>query len=59
MSASEQVLTGTEIEPMDDQQLCERVRLTNIFARVVPEQKLRLVNALKANSEVVAMTGDG
>ena len=44
---------------MSDAELQERIRTTNIFARVVPEQKLRLVQALKANGEVVAMTGDG
>jgi len=59
MNAPKQVLTGAEIESMDDQQLLERVQSTDIFARVVPEQKLRLVNALKAKGEVVAMTGDG
>jgi P-type Ca2+ transporter type 2C len=59
MKAPEHVLTGKEIEAMDDQQLREHVRSSNIFARVVPEQKLQLVNALKANGEVVAMTGDG
>jgi len=59
MRALEHVLAGTELEAMDDQQLRERVQLTNIFARVVPQQKLRLVNALKANGDVVAMTGDG
>ncbi len=59
MKAPEHVLTGTEIEAMDDQQLHEGVESSNIFARVVPEQKLRLVNALKANGEIVAMTGDG
>ena len=59
IKAPEHVLTGAEIEAMDNQQLREKVQLTNIFARVVPEQKLRLVNALKADGEVVAMTGDG
>jgi P-type Ca2+ transporter type 2C len=59
ISAVDQVLTGLEVEQMDESQLRERVRSTNIFARMVPEQKLRLVNALKANGEVVAMTGDG
>jgi P-type Ca2+ transporter type 2C len=59
MKAPEHVLTGAEIESMDDEQLQERVQSTDIFARVVPEQKLRLVNALKAKGEVVAMTGDG
>jgi Ca2+-transporting ATPase len=59
MRAADQVLTGREIEGMDDVELRRRVQSTNIFARVVPEQKLRLVNALKANGEIVAMTGDG
>ena len=53
------VITGAELEAMDDAQLRQRVREVNIFARVVPEQKLRLVNALKSAGEVVAMTGDG
>jgi Ca2+-transporting ATPase len=44
---------------MDDERLRERIRTVNIFARVVPEQKLRIVNALKSVGEVVAMTGDG
>jgi len=59
MEATEQVLTGADIESMDELELRERVQYTDIFARVVPEQKLRLVNALKLNGEVVAMTGDG
>lgn len=46
LTASERVLTGTEIEALDDQQLRKRVPVTNIFARV-PEQKLRLVHALR------------
>ncbi|MBZ5508431.1 MAG: cation-translocating P-type ATPase [Acidobacteriia bacterium] len=52
-------ITGAELEEMDDAQLAQRVRNINVFARVVPEQKLRLVNALKSSGEVVAMTGDG
>ena len=44
---------------MDDQTLRERVGKASVFARTVPEQKLQLVNALKANGEIVAMTGDG
>ena len=59
ISAPDQVLTGLEVGLMGDTELRERSRSTNIFARMVPEQKLRLVNALKANGEVVAMTGDG
>ncbi|MBD2513811.1 cation-translocating P-type ATPase [Nostoc sp. FACHB-973] len=53
------ILTGTELDLMSDAELEQRIQSTNIFARAVPEQKLRLVNALKAKGEVVAMTGDG
>ena len=53
------VINGSELSRMDDAALRERIRHSNIFARMVPDQKLRLVNALKANGEVVAMTGDG
>jgi Ca2+-transporting ATPase len=53
------VVTGPELERMSDEELREKVREVNIFARVTPEQKLRIVNAFKANGEVVAMTGDG
>ena len=44
---------------MDEVTLGERVKSYNIFARTMPEQKLRLVRAFQANGEVVAMTGDG
>jgi len=53
------VITGADLERMSDEELARRVSEVQIFARVVPEQKLRIVNALKANDEVVAMTGDG
>jgi len=53
------IVTGGELERLTDAELRQKVRSINIFARVVPEQKLRLVDALKANGEVVAMTGDG
>jgi len=56
---SNQVVTGPELEKMSDSELQKRLREVSIFSRVVPEQKLRLVQALKANGEVVAMTGDG
>ena len=52
-------LTGTDIARMSDVELQRSVRDVDVFARIVPEQKLRLVTALKANGEVVAMTGDG
>jgi Ca2+-transporting ATPase len=54
-----EIITGPELENLNETELQERVRTINVFARMVPEQKLRLVNALKANGEVVAMTGDG
>ncbi len=53
------IVTGAELEKMSDADLQQRISSTNIFARTVPEQKLRLVNALKDKGEVVAMTGDG
>ena len=55
----DEVMTGPELEKMDEIELQRRVRSINVFARMIPEQKLRLVNALKANGDVVAMTGDG
>jgi Ca2+-transporting ATPase len=55
----ESVITGQELERLSDSDLATRIRDTQVFARVVPDQKLRIVLALKANSEVVAMTGDG
>jgi Ca2+-transporting ATPase len=53
------VLTGPEVDRLDDATLREHARHASIFARVRPEQKLRLVRALQAAGEVVAMTGDG
>ena len=55
----DQIITGPELDQMTDDELKERIKTTCIFARAVPEQKLRIVQALKANGEVVAMTGDG
>ncbi len=54
-----EVITGPELERMGDEELSRRIRTVHLFARMVPEQKLRLVSALKANGEIVAMTGDG
>ncbi|MBI5031071.1 MAG: cation-translocating P-type ATPase [Chloroflexi bacterium] len=59
LTPSKQFITGPELDAMDDVELRRRIAHINIFARVVPEQKLRLVNALKDNGEIVAMTGDG
>ena len=56
---ADQCITGPDLERMTDAELQERVRHTTVFARTVPEQKLKLVRALKANNEIVAMTGDG
>lgn len=53
------IITGAELEQISDKDLNQRIKITNVFARMVPEQKLRLIKALKANGEVVAMTGDG
>jgi Ca2+-transporting ATPase len=55
----DEYITGDELDKMNHLELRERIKDVNIFARVVPEQKLQIVNALKANNEIVAMTGDG
>ncbi len=56
---TESILLGTEIETLDDVELARRVDGVGVFARVVPEQKLRIVRAFVARGEIVAMTGDG
>ena len=52
-------VSGDELARLDNATLAARLRTANVFARIAPEQKLRIVDALKANGEVVAMTGDG
>ena len=59
LRSPDHITTGPQLDRMDDDTLRERIKKVNVFARVVPEQKLRIVSALKANGEVVAMTGDG
>ena len=59
LNHGDQIITGPELDQMNDTELQERIKTVCIFARAVPEQKLRIVTALKANGEVVAMTGDG
>jgi cation-transporting ATPase F len=54
-----EVLTGAELARLTDAELIEKAQQVNVFARVAPEQKLRLVEALQACGHVVAMTGDG
>jgi Ca2+-transporting ATPase len=53
------IITGDELNKMSDDELKKNISGVNVFARVVPHQKLRIVQALKANDEIVAMTGDG
>ena len=53
------VITGDQLDALSDEALAARVGCVNLFARMIPEQKLRLVRALAANGEIVAMTGDG
>ncbi len=53
------VVTGARIEELDDAELRSVVRDTSVYARVVPEHKLRIVDALRADGHIVAMTGDG
>ncbi len=55
----DQVVTGDDLAKLDDPALATLLKTATVFARIMPEQKLRIVNALKADGEVVAMTGDG
>jgi Ca2+-transporting ATPase len=55
----EMCMTGHELQAISEADLCRKIKEINVFARVVPEQKLKIVEALKKNKEIVAMTGDG
>lgn len=59
LGAGRKVMTGAELDQITDGELVEVVKETDVFARVSPEHKMRIVDALQANDEVVAMTGDG
>ncbi len=59
LSSNGNVVTGVDLSKMNDTELDKTIQTTNIFARVAPEHKLRLVKALQNNNDVVAMTGDG
>jgi Ca2+-transporting ATPase len=53
------VMTGADLNKLSDEEMIENVQQTDVYARVSPEHKMRIVDALRANQEVVAMTGDG
>lgn len=59
LTGDDQVITGEELDGMNDDQLSSKVGDVSVFARVTPEHKLRIVRALKSRGEVVAVTGDG
>lgn len=59
LSENAEVLTGAELAKLDEVALRQRLKEVNVCARLAPEQKLRLVRALQADGQVVAMTGDG
>ncbi len=56
---ADDIITGSQLEAMSEAELTQRVRTATVFARIMPEQKLRIVEALKAGGDIVAMTGDG
>ena len=57
--ATSTIITGDELNTMNDMELRSKLSSTSILARIKPDQKLRIVEALKENGEIVAMTGDG
>jgi Ca2+-transporting ATPase len=57
--AANEAVTGDTVEKLDEAAMISRLRRSAVFARIVPEQKLRIVEALKADGQIVAMTGDG
>ena len=59
MQNHDHIITGDMLEQMTDDELRERVKTASIFSRVIPAHKMRIVQALKANGQVIAMTGDG
>ena len=59
IEGNDNIITGDIIDELSDGELREKVKNTNIFSRVVPEHKMRIVKAFKENGEIVAMTGDG
>lgn len=57
--SQENVMTGAELDTLNDDEIREALKTKRVFARVSPENKVQIVNALQANGEIVAMTGDG
>jgi Ca2+-transporting ATPase len=59
LTENDDAITGAELETMDDATLAEKVKYTDVFARVTSEHKLRILKSLKAEEDIIAMTGDG
>ena len=59
IQSGHKVLTGMDLDKFTDEEMREAVKVTDVYARVSPEHKMRIVNAMRDNGEVVAMTGDG
>ena len=59
MADYDKIITGDDIDKMSQVELKEKIKNVSIFSRVIPEHKMRIVQAFKANGEIVAMTGDG
>jgi len=59
LNLNEDIMTGSELNQLTEKELAKTISKINIFARIIPEQKLRIVQAFQANNEIVAMTGDG
>jgi Ca2+-transporting ATPase len=59
LRSGRKVMTGSDLNKLSDEEMIENVQVTDVYARVSPEHKLRIVDALRANQQVVAMTGDG
>jgi len=59
MQEGDTALSGNDLDSLTDEELAEEVKKVNVFARVSPEHKVRIVKAVKSNSNIVAMTGDG
>lgn len=59
ITSNDQVITGNELDKLDDKELIGRLSTTRVFARVNPEHKLRIATLLKEQGQIVAMTGDG